>query len=225
MSLDRQGTSAVVTVTDTGEGIAPDLLPYIFDRFRQGDASVTRPHGGLGLGLSIVRHIVELHGGKVSVQSAGCGQGTIFSVMFPIRAIRRPQEPETIDAHLLTGLRVLVVDEESDAREVVSRALTECGARTAAVGSAREALEVLEDFKPDVLLSDLRMPDEDGYTLIRRIRALDSGAGALPAIALTGLAHPEDRRRALTAGYQSFVPKPVEVDELAAVIRRVSGKD
>jgi PAS domain S-box-containing protein len=225
VSLDRQGTSAVVTVTDTGEGIAPDLLPYIFDRFRQGDASVTRPHGGLGLGLSIVRHIVELHGGKVSVQSAGRGQGAIFSVMFPIRAIRRPQEPESIDAHLLTGLRVLVVDDESDAREVVSRALTECGASTAAVGSAREALEVLADFKPDVLVSDLRMPDEDGYTLIRRIRALDSGAGALPAIALTGLAHPEDRRRALTAGYQSFVPKPVEVDELAAVIRRVSGKD
>jgi PAS domain S-box-containing protein len=225
VSLNRQGTSAVVTVTDTGEGIAPDLLPYIFDRFRQGDASVTRPHGGLGLGLSIVRHIVELHGGKVSVRSGGQGQGATFSAMFPIRAIRRAREPETIDTHLLSGLRVLVVDDESDAREVVSRALKECGASTAAVGSAREALELITDFKPDVLVSDIRMPGEDGYTLIRRIRALDSDAGGLPAIALTGLAHPEDRRRALTAGYQSFVPKPVEVDELAAVIRRVSGKD
>jgi PAS domain S-box-containing protein len=225
VSLDRQGTSAVVTVTDTGEGIASDLLPYIFDRFRQGDASVTRPHGGLGLGLSIVRHIVELHGGRVDVHSAGPGQGATFSVMFPIRAIRRTQESPSLDAHLLSGLRVLVVDDESDAREVVSRALTECGARTAAVGSAREALDVLPDFKPDVLVSDIRMPGEDGYTLIRRIRALDSNAGGLPAVALTALAHPEDRRRALTAGYQSFVPKPVEVDELAAVIRRVSGKD
>ena len=225
VSLDRQGTSAVVTVTDTGEGIASDLLPYIFDRFRQGDESVTRPHGGLGLGLSIVRHIVELHGGKVNVHSAGPGRGATFSVMFPIRAIRRAQESGSPDAHLLSGLRVLVVDDESDAREVVSRALTECGARTAAVGSAREALEALPDFKPDVLVSDIRMPGEDGYTLIRRIRALDSNAGGLPAIALTALAHPEDRRRALTAGYQSFVPKPVEVDELAAVIRRVSGKD
>jgi PAS domain S-box-containing protein len=225
VSLDRQGTSAVVTVKDTGEGIGSDLLPYIFDRFRQGDASVTRPHGGLGLGLSIVRHIVELHGGKVNVLSHGKGRGSVFSAMFPIRAIRRAHGPQAVETQLLSGLRVLVVDDESDAREVVSRALMECGASTAAVGSAREALEVLADFKPDVLVSDIRMPEEDGYTLIRRIRALDSDAGALPAVALTGLAHPEDRRRALTAGYQSFVPKPVEVDELAAVIRRVSGKD
>jgi PAS domain S-box-containing protein len=224
VSLDRQGTSAVVTVKDTGEGIAPELLPYVFDRFRQGDASVTRPHGGLGLGLSIVRHIVELHGGKVSVQSGGRGQGASFSAMFPIRAIRQEHEPERIDAHLLSGLRVLIVDDEPDAREVVSRALTECGARTAAVASAREALSVLADFKPDVLVSDIRMPGEDGYALIERIRALDSDAGSVPAVALTGLAHPEDKRRALTAGYQSFVPKPVEVDELAAVIRRISGK-
>ena len=116
------------------------------------------------------------------------------------------------------------MDDESDAREVVSRALTDCGARTAAVASASEAIEMLGEFKPDVLVSDIRMPIEDGYALIRRIRALGSSAGALPAVALTGLAHPEDRRRALTAGYQSFVPKPVEVGELAAVIRRVAGK-
>ena len=225
VSLDRQGTSAVVTVTDTGEGIEPDLLPCVFDRFRQGDASVTRPHGGLGLGLSIVRHIVELHGGKVNVQSEGRGKGATFSVLLPIRAIRRAREPEASDTQLLTGVRVLVVDDESDAREVVSRALAECGASTAAVGSAGEALQMLGQFKPDVLVSDIRMPGEDGYALIRRIRALGSNGGAIPAVALTGLAHPEDRRRALTAGYQSFVPKPVEVDELAAVIRRLSGKD
>jgi PAS domain S-box-containing protein len=225
VSLDRQGTSAVVTVADTGEGVALDLLPYVFDRFRQGDASVTRPHGGLGLGLSIVRHIVELHGGKVTVDSNGRGQGSTFSVLLPIRAIRRGRAVEATDAQLLAGLRVLVVDDEPDAREVVSRALAECGASTAAVGSAHEALHILSEFKPDVLVSDIRMPGEDGYTLIRRIRALGSNGGTLPAVALTGLAHPEDRRRALTAGYQSFVPKPVEVDELAAVVRRVSGKD
>jgi PAS domain S-box-containing protein len=225
VSLDRQGTSAVMTVTDTGEGIDPDLLPCVFDRFRQGDASVTRPHGGLGLGLSIVRHIVELHGGKVNVQSEGRGKGATFSVLLPISAIRRAREPEESDTQLLTGVRVLVVDDESDAREVVSRALAECGASTAAVGSAGEALQMLGEFKPDVLVSDIRMPGEDGYTLIRRIRALGPNGGAIPAVALTGLAHPEDRRRALTAGYQSFVPKPVEVDELAAVIRRLSGKD
>jgi PAS domain S-box-containing protein len=225
VSLDRQSTSAVVTVTDTGEGIASELLPYIFDRFRQGDASVTRPHGGLGLGLSIVRHIVELHGGKVTVQSGGRGLGATFSVLFPIRAISRARERDALDPNLLTGLRVLVVDDELDAREVVSRALNECGANTTAVGSAREALHVLADFNPDVLVSDIRMPEEDGYTLIRQIRALGSDRGALPAVALTGLAHPEDRRRALKAGYQSFVPKPVEVDELAAVVRRVLGKD
>jgi PAS domain S-box-containing protein len=224
VSLDRQGTSAVVTVADTGEGIVSDLLPFVFDRFRQGDASVTRPHGGLGLGLSIVRHVVELHGGKVIVSSDGPGKGATFSVLLPFRAIRRGREEEAELAHVLAGLKVLVVDDESDAREVVSRALADCGASTAAVASAREALEMLGQFHPDVLVSDIRMPIEDGYTLIERIRALGSTIGALPAVALTGLAHPEDRRRALTAGYQSFVPKPVEVEELAAVIRRVTGK-
>ena len=224
VTLQRESAGAVVTVSDTGEGIGPELLPYVFDRFRQGDASVTRPHGGLGLGLSIVRHIVEMHGGKVVVSSQGKGKGSTFSVVLPIRAIRWDRSAEAALADALAGLKVLVVDDESDAREVVSRALTDCGARTAAVASASEAIEMLGEFKPDVLVSDIRMPIEDGYALIRRIRALGSTAGALPAVALTGLAHPEDRRRAQTAGYQSFVPKPVVVGELAAVIRRVAGK-
>jgi PAS domain S-box-containing protein len=224
VTLDREGPSAVVTVTDTGEGIGADLLPFVFDRFRQGDASVTRPHGGLGLGLSIVRHIVELHGGKANVTSEGRGKGATFSVVLPIRAIRWNREAEATLADVLTGVKVLVVDDEVDAREVVSRALSECGASTAAVASASEALELLGEFKPDVLVSDIRMPGEDGYALIRRIRALGSNGGGLPAVALTGLANPDDRRRALMAGYQSFVPKPVEVEELAAVIRRITGK-
>ena len=224
VTLEREAAGAVVTVSDTGEGIGPELLPYVFDRFRQGDASVTRPHGGLGLGLSIVRHIVEMHGGKALVTSEGKGRGATFSVVLPIRAIRWDRAAEEALADVLAGLKVLVVDDESDAREVVSRALTDCGASTAAVASASEAIEMLGEFKPDVLVSDIRMPVEDGYALIRRIRALGSNASALPAVALTGLAHPEDRRRALTAGYQSFVPKPVEVRELAAVIRRVAGR-
>ena len=225
VSLEREAAGAVVTVSDTGEGIGPELLPYVFDRFRQGDASVTRPHGGLGLGLSIVRHIVEMHGGKAVVTSEGKGRGATFSVVLPIRAIRRDRKAEAALADALAGLKVLVVDDESDARELVSRALTECGASTAAVASASEAIEMIGEFKPDVLVSDIRMPIEDGYALIRRIRALGSQVGGVPAVALTGLAHPEDRRRALTAGYQSFVPKPVEVRELAAVIRRVAGRD
>ena len=222
VSLDRQSTSAVVTVSDTGEGITPDLIPYVFDRFRQGDASVTRPHGGLGLGLSIVRHIVELHGGRVQVVSGGQGQGATFSVHLPVRAIRRALDSRSGDKPL-QGLKVLVVDDERDAREVVSQALSQCGADTASACSTREALEVMSRFRPDVLVSDLRMPGEDGYALIQRVRQLPPGARPdVPAIALTGLVHPEDQRRALRAGYQSFVPKPVEVDDLAAVIQRVA---
>jgi PAS domain S-box-containing protein len=223
LSLDRKGPHAEIRVTDTGEGIAPALLPYVFDRFTQGDASVTRPHGGLGLGLSIVRHIVELHGGQVHASSEGPGKGASFSVMLPIRAVRVASQSRALDDHPLSGLRVLVVDDDADAREVVSLALADCGARTRGAGSAREALQLLPDFRPDVLVSDISMPGEDGYDLIRRIRALAArGLGDVPAVALTGLSDADERGRALMAGFQQFIPKPVEVDQLARVVRSLA---
>jgi PAS domain S-box-containing protein len=220
VSLERHGPGAVVSVTDTGDGISADLLPYVFDRFRQGDASVTRPHGGLGLGLSIVRHIVELHGGKVQASSEGQGKGATFSVQLPLRAIGRERERHPSLANL-AGLRVLVVDDESDARELVVRTLSQRGANIAAAGSTGEAIRMLDEFNPDVLVSDLRMPGQDGYALIRHVRALGGGAD-LPAVAITGVVQPEERRRALTAGFQSFVPKPFQEHALVDAVRRVS---
>jgi PAS domain S-box-containing protein len=225
VSLSREGPSAVIRVADTGEGIAPELLPFIFDRFTQGDVSVTRPHGGLGLGLSIVRHIVESHGGKVQAQSEGRGRGAVFAVHLPVRALRQPTLPEDLHVQPLGGLKVLVVDDDPDARESVSLALTQCGARTAAVGSAREAYLMLGDFRPDVLVSDIDMPDEDGCSFIRRVRSLNQhGLADVPAVALTGYAQPEDQRRALTAGFQKFVPKPVHVGELAWVVKTLADR-
>ena len=223
VSLSREGPSAVIRVSDTGEGIAAELLPFIFDRFTQGDVSVTRPHGGLGLGLSIVRHIVESHGGKVQAQSDGHGRGAIFAVHLPVRALQLAPVREDTHVQPLGGLKVLVVDDDPDARESVSLALAQCGARTAAVGSAREAFLMLGDFKPDVLVSDIDMPDEDGCSFIRRVRSLgEHGLGDVPAVALTGYAQPEDQRRALMAGFQKFVPKPVHVDELASVVKTLA---
>ena len=158
----------------------------------------------------------NLHGGKVQAQSEGRGRGAVFAVHLPVRAIQQPTVPESTHAQPLGGLKVLVVDDDADARESVSLALAQCGARTAAVGSAREACIMLGDFKPDVLVSDIGMPDEDGCAFIRRVRSLNQhGLADVPAVALTGYAQPEDQRRALLAGFQEFVPKPVHVDELA----------
>jgi PAS domain S-box-containing protein len=223
LTLARVGPSAVITVSDTGEGIAPELLPYIFDRFTQGDASVTRSHGGLGLGLSIVRHIVELHGGRVHAESEGRGRGASFGVHLPVRAIQQTAHQLDVRAQPLSGLKVLVVDDDADARETVSMALAQCGARTASVGSAREALQMLPDFRPDVLVSDIGMPDEDGFAFIRRVRAIAAqGVGDVPAVALTGHCEAEAHDRALDAGFQEFVPKPVHLEELAAVVRTLA---
>jgi PAS domain S-box-containing protein len=221
VTIVQDGPAARLTVSDSGEGLAPEFLPVIFDRFTQGDASATRPHGGIGLGLSIVRHIVELHGGRVQAFSEGPGQGATFSVQLPIRAIRQLPAPQPAQpAQPLHGIRVLVVDDDEDAREVVSLALSQCGAETVAAASAGEALRLLPEFRPHVLISDIGMPGEDGYTLIRRVRALGgTPLRDVPAVALTAYAQPEDQRRALGAGFQKFVPKPVEVHELAAVVR------
>jgi CheY-like chemotaxis protein len=223
LTLSRIGPSAVINVTDTGEGIQAELLPLIFDRFTQGDGSVTKLHGGLGLGLSIVRHIVELHGGRVEAASEGRGFGACFSVHLPVRAIQQPTDDLSVEGQPLSGVKVLVVDDDPDARESVSMALAQCGARTAAVGSAREAFQMLQDFRPDVLVSDLGMPGEDGCAFIRRVRSTSvHGVNDVPAVALTAYCQPEDQHRALTAGFQEFVPKPVEIGELAAVVRTLA---
>jgi PAS domain S-box-containing protein len=222
LAIQRVGPGAVIRVSDTGEGIAAELLPFIFDRFTQGDATVTRPHGGLGLGLSIVRHIVELHGGRVEAASSGRGLGATFTVHLPVRAIQQPAG-DVARAQPLTGIKVLVVDDDPDARESVSLALAQCGARTAAVGSAREAWPMLRDFRPDVLVSDLGMPGEDGCDFIRRVRSIGQrGVCDVPAVALTAYCQPEDQQRALTAGFQEFVPKPVALEELAALVRSLA---
>jgi signal transduction histidine kinase/ActR/RegA family two-component response regulator len=231
--LERVNSHVEILVADTGAGIAPEFLPHVFDRFRQYDGSITRQQGGLGLGLSIVRHLVELHGGAVRVKSPGLGQGATFAVTLPVaiaqidaadgervhpRAVS-PQPPEDEAAIALNGIRVLVVDDEPDARETIRHVLEHCQAEVLAVGSAAEALSELPRFAPDVLLSDIGMPGEDGYSLIHQVRKLPpEQGGRIPAVALTAYARSQDRRRTLIAGFQMHVAKPVEIQELAAVV-------
>jgi PAS domain S-box-containing protein len=229
----RQDSSAVIIVKDTGEGITPDFLPYIFDRFRQADASTTRHHGGLGLGLAIVRHLVELHGGTVFAASKGVGQGTTFTVTLPLLvaqdAAKRTNENGDEQYKLLDSsksasanlrhLRVLIVDDEPDAREVLMLALSQTGAAVRAAATVSEALEVFDEWKPSVLVSDIGMPSEDGYDLIRRIRARDvERGGRIPALALTGYASTDDAARALAAGYQTHLAKPVAPNDLVNAV-------
>ena len=224
-----------VSVEDNGEGIEPAFLPYIFERFRQADASTSRRHGGLGLGLSIVKQLVELHGGSVSASSRGSGKGSTFDVQLPVMAIdedhatpdgprREParSKSEQLDSYVppasLEGIRVLVVDDEPDARSLIERLLKECEATVTTAGSASEAFDQIERNAPDVLLSDIGMPKEDGYSLIRRIRQLSGQASQIPAIALTAYARAEDRAKALQAGYQVHLAKPVEPVKLIAMV-------
>jgi CheY-like chemotaxis protein len=230
--------NAQITVSDTGKGISPEFLPYVFDRFRQADSTSTRSNKGLGLGLAIARHLVELHGGTIDVESQGIGQGATFTVKLPLtRAVPSLLDTQTNDTDQiqpptvgedatrldnppkLDGLHVLVVDDEADARKWISTVLEECGAEVIAVGSTGEALAALEQFRPDVLVSDIGMPDEDGYTLIRKIRELEPEMGGrIPAVALTGYARVEDYTEALAVGFQLHVAKPVRAAELIAVV-------
>ena len=231
--LERVNSHVEISVIDTGQGIKPEFLPHLFERFRQADASTTRRHGGLGLGLSIVKQLTEMHGGTVRAKSPGEGQGSTFIVMLPILIVHaepapgRPREDENrgleFEAPLLAGVRVLVVDDEPDARLLVKRILNGCHAEVEVAGSATEAIEILGRFKPDVLVSDIGMPDEDGYDLVRKVR-LRYNARELPAAALTAFARPEDRKRALLAGFQTHVAKPVDSDELTAVVATLAGR-
>jgi CheY-like chemotaxis protein/anti-sigma regulatory factor (Ser/Thr protein kinase) len=232
----RDGSEVRIRVTDTGEGIRRDVLPLVFERFQQADASTTRRHGGLGLGLAIVKQLVAAHGGTVHAESEGDGKGATFVVRLPARStvptIGRGRGVPTSDATAgsmeaaprLDGLRVLVVDDEEDARELVREVLRSLGADVHVASSAPEALEKLGTFKPDVVVSDIGMPDADGLSLITRIRALplDNG-GRTPAVALTAYARAEDAQRILAAGYQMHVAKPVEPVQLATVVANLGG--
>ncbi|HEX8293113.1 MAG TPA: PAS domain S-box protein [Pyrinomonadaceae bacterium] len=234
--LERVNSHVEIAVADTGEGIAPEFLPHVFERFRQADQRTTRQHGGLGLGLAIVRHLVELHGGTVRADSGGEGAGSTFTVELPVAPIHRREDAEerlhpaardTLPAHecpeRLDGLRVLVVDDEDDARQLISTGLGQCGAEVVTASSARAALEALAGSKFDVLVSDIGMPGEDGYELIRRVRALPHAAGGrTPAVALTAYARTEDRLRAMRAGFEIHVSKPVELTELVVVIANLA---
>jgi len=231
VTLQRINSHVEIVVTDTGVGIKSDFLPHVFDRFRQADGSTTRNYGGLGLGLAIVRHLVELHGGTAWAESAGEDQGAKFTVRLPTMTLSE-QQPDEVPRQpavsmverdrqpaSLEGLRVLVVDDEFDARSLLTAMLERCGAQVIAVGSAREGIDSVESWKPDVLIADIGMPVEDGYGLIRRVRALPrEHGGQTPALALTAYARTEDRVRALSEGYQVHLAKPVDRSELAAVV-------
>jgi signal transduction histidine kinase len=234
VGLERRGGHARLSVRDSGVGIEPDFLPHVFEPFRQADSGTTRAQGGLGLGLAIVRRLVELHGGAVQAESEGPGQGATFVVELPLQAgepERRthsaagPPAREEVGSPDLSGLRVLVVDDEADSRDLIAVALEESGAEVLAIESAVRARGALAGFRPDVLVSDIAMAEEDGYDLIRWIRDLPpERGGTVPAAAVTAYARSEDRRRALLAGYNMHLSKPFDPGELLAVVASLGGR-
>jgi signal transduction histidine kinase/ActR/RegA family two-component response regulator len=232
------GDYVQVRVVDTGQGISPDFLPHVFERFRQADGATTRRQSGLGLGLAIVRQLVELHGGTVDASSPGVGRGSAFTIRLPIaggaaqagregplgeRRTGAATATPAVDSIRLDDLRVLVVDDADDGRALTSLVLTQAGASVTAVPSVREALEVLERERPDALVTDIGMPDQDGYALIRQIRQHEADRGGfLPAVALTGYARAADRARILASGFQSHVAKPLDPAALTAAIAAIT---
>jgi PAS domain S-box-containing protein len=239
VTLRRVDGRFEIAVADTGAGIAPEFLPYVFDRFRQADSSNTRTAGGLGLGLAIVKHLVELHGGTARAESPGRGKGTTFTIALPAvetgverdagRERQRPEAAPPVAAEFrrmdLTGVKVLVVDDNADARTLIQRMLEGCGASVMTAATVAEALSAVEHVRPHVLVSDVAMPEVDGYELLRRIRALgQSRGGGVPAIALTAFARSEDRTRALRAGFLHHIAKPLEPPELIATVASVVGR-
>jgi PAS domain S-box-containing protein len=235
--LQRINSHVEIVVSDTGQGIAADVLPFIFDRFRQADSSSTRHHAGLGVGLALVKHLVELQGGAVTAQSGGAGQGATFIVKLPVTIAEIPAGPvprahptasssELVAVGVrLDGLRVLVIDDDSDALDLASAILARAGAQVRTAISAADAMRLMQEWRPDVLVSDIEMPGEDGYALIRKVRALDPREGGrTPAVALTAYGRIEDRMRTLSAGYTMHVPKPVDPGELTTIIASVAGR-
>jgi signal transduction histidine kinase len=237
--LERVNSHLEISVSDTGEGIAPEFLPHLFERFRLADASTTRRHGGLGLGLSIVKQLVELHGGTVRAKSPGSGQGSTFTVSLPVSIIKQAERAtpgiirsvsssargETVELPSLAGVTILVVDDDADARQIMERILRDGGATVVTASSASGALAILPRLLPNLLVSDIGMPNEDGYDLIKKVRALSrNDGGATPAVALTAFVRSEDRLHALRSGYQMHVAKPVEPSELLTVCASLVGR-
>jgi CheY-like chemotaxis protein len=236
VTLNRTNSHLQLQISDTGEGIKPEFLPEVFDRFRQIEQGTARRHGGLGLGLSIVKQLVELHGGTVAAVSPGEGQGSTFTVTLPVQIVHQSDadaEATNVGHYAeidhpplnLRGVRVLIVDDERDARVLLERLLGEHGAEVTAAADVDAALKILETNHPDILLSDIGMPDKDGYDLIRAVRSLPNEKVAnVPAAALTAFARSQDRTRALMAGFQAHVTKPVEPAELVAVVASLTGR-
>ncbi|HEX8137657.1 MAG TPA: ATP-binding protein [Pyrinomonadaceae bacterium] len=236
--LERTNSHLEISVTDSGAGIEAEFLPYVFDRFRQADGSTRRQHGGLGLGLAIVRHLVELHGGSVGAASPGEGLGATFTVRLPLMSVSRHEAEDARSSvgprgpalavewpDRIEGLKILVVDDEADTLELLKLSLEQCGAQITTATSSSEALSVLAEERPDVIVSDIGMPFEDGYEFIRKVRALPAESGGrIPAIALTAYATVQDRLRVLRSGYQMHVAKPVELGELTAIVSSVAGR-
>jgi signal transduction histidine kinase len=233
LSLKQKNSTVQLQVRDNGQGIDPAFLPYIFDRFRQADGSTTRRQGGLGLGLSIVQRVVELHDGTVKAESAGEGKGATFTLELPLLTVNPfgngSSEPAVIERNHLSGkqlpsleqVEVLVVDDQEDTRELICFILQQCNAQTRVAGSAKEAWAMLQEWQPNVLVSDLGMPNEDGHSLIKRIRLLWQESH-IPALALTGYALDEERKRALENGFQAYLTKPVNEDDLINTIARLA---
>jgi PAS domain S-box-containing protein len=239
VTVRRAESNVEISVSDTGSGITQDFLPYVFDRFRQEDGAITRKAGGLGLGLAIVKNIVELHGGGVEAHSGGADQGSTFTVKIPVASVRAkavspPAEPPAPASVAdppwtcpveITGLKVMVVDDEADARDLIRTVLEHCAAVVTTACSSAEALDRIPKVRPEVIVSDIGLPDEDGYAFIRKLRELPREAGGrTPAVALTAYARPEDRRRALLDGFQSHAVKPVDPQELVIVIANLVGR-
>jgi CheY-like chemotaxis protein len=227
VTLRADRTRATITVADTGIGIPPEFLPYVFDRFRQAEQGFTRAHGGLGLGLAIVKHLVEMHGGEVAVRSDGPGKGAAFDVRLPLgRApIRRPNRSEMRSSELpkvdLSDHFVLVVDDDETTRDLMVTLLSQCGAQARAVGNARDALQEFESVVPGLVVADIGMPGEDGLSMMRRIRQRPPARGGLVrAIAISAYARPEDRQAALAAGYDDFLAKPAMPADVVRAVDR-----
>lgn len=244
VALQRVNSEVEISVGDSGEGISSEFLPYVFDRFSQGDGKTTRLHSGLGLGLAIVRQLVELHGGTVNAHSDGPGRGATFKLRLPVLSINSVSGSKTAANDLtltrarvtdglsiecpprLDGVRVLVVDDDSDTRQMLKAVLSECQADVSTAASAAEAIKEIERLKPDVLVSDVGMPEQDGYELIKKVRETESAGNTarIPALALTAYAKAEDRVRALASGYQVHLSKPVEPAEFVLVVANLAGR-